>query len=126
VEAWKNQIHDTDNIEVIYNANVVGLKGEDSLEAVKLDRDYEGTDRLEMDGLFIEIGSVPNVELPKELGLELDEKDYIKVDEAQKTNKEGIWAAGDITTNSNYFKQAITASAEGAIAADSIHKFIKS
>jgi len=126
VEAWKNQIDKTDNIEVIYNANVTELKGEDSLNSVELDRDYNNSNHLSLDGLFVEIGSEPRTELSETFGLELDKKDYIKVDEAQKTSKDKIWAAGDITTNSNYFKQAITAGAEGAVAANSIHKFIKS
>ncbi|MEF8847266.1 MAG: FAD-dependent oxidoreductase [Candidatus Paceibacterota bacterium] len=126
VGAWKEQIDKTDNIEVVYNTNVTKLKGEDSLQAVQLDQDYEGSDQLELEGLFVEIGSDPRTELSEMLGLELDKKDYIKVDETQKTSKEKVWAAGDITTNSNYFKQSITASAEGAVAANSIHKFIKS
>lgn len=124
VEAWKEQIEKTGNIEVIYNANVTQLKGKDSLRAVKLDRNYEGANRLELSGLFIEIGSEPRTELSKMLGLKLNEKDYIKVDQAQQTSKKGVWAAGDITTNSNNFKQAITASAEGAIAANSIYEFV--
>ena len=126
VGAWKEQIHETDNIEVVYNTNVVGLKGEDSIKAVELDEPYQGSDELELQGLFIEIGSIPRTELSEQLNLNLNEKGYIEVDQAQQTNREAIWAAGDVTTNSNNFKQAITASAEGAIAANSIHKFLKS
>lgn len=38
---------------------------------------------------------------------------------------EGIWAAGDCTTNSNYFKQVVTAVGEGAVAANSVYTFLK-
>jgi len=38
---------------------------------------------------------------------------------------EGIWAAGDSTTNSNYFKQVVTAASEGAVATNSIYMFLK-
>lgn len=122
VEVWKGKISNSDNIEIVYNNNVVGLEGEDSLEAVELEQPYQGTEKLKLSGLFVEIGSIPNVELPKQLGLELDEKNYVKVDEAQKTSEDAVWAAGDVTTNSDGFKQVITASAEGAIAADSIYQ----
>lgn len=121
VDAWKKEIEKAKNIEVIYNANVVDLSGKDSLESVNLDNG----DSLDIQGLFIEIGSVPKTDLAEELGVKLKDG-YIKVDSSQKTNLDSVWAAGDITTNSDRFKQAITASAEGAIAANSIHEDIKS
>ncbi|MGM0439183.1 MAG: NAD(P)/FAD-dependent oxidoreductase [Patescibacteria group bacterium] len=121
VNAWKEEIQKTENIEVIYSANVETLLGEDRLEGISLDNGKE----LVIQGLFIEIGSVPKTELAESLGVELD-KGYIKVGPDQKTNVDSVWAAGDMTTNSNYFKQAITASAEGAIAANDIYTEIKS
>ncbi len=121
VDAWKKEIDKKDNIELIFNANVVDLLGGDSLEQVKLDNG----ESIDLQGLFIEIGSVPKTDLAKDLGVKL-KNEYIDVDSKQRTNLDSIWAAGDITTNSNKFKQAITASAEGAIAANDIHKKIKS
>jgi thioredoxin reductase (NADPH) len=121
VDAWRKEIEKTDNIEVIYNSNVKKLLGEESLQGVLLDNG----EKLNLQGLFIEIGSIPETELAQKIGVDLEEK-YIKVKDNQKTNLDSVWAAGDITTNSNYFKQAITASAEGAIAANSIYTEIKS
>lgn len=126
VAAWKEEVKKTDNIEVIYNNEVEKLEGQDSLEAIYLTNDYEGRDKLEVDGLFIEIGSVPNNKLAEELDLELDNKGHIKVDESQLTSNEKVWAAGDVTDNSNYFKQAIVSSGEGAVAANSIYTDYKS
>jgi len=54
--------------------------------------------------------------LTKKLGIKLDEEGYITVDPAQKTNVDGFYAAGDITINSNKFRQIITAASEGAVA----------
>lgn len=125
VPAWKKEIHNTDNIEIIYNTNVTGLKGEENLEAVELDNDYQESSKLNLDGLFIEIGSVPRTKLPQEIGVELGENKHIKIDETGKTNVDRVWAAGDITTGSNKFKQVITAAAEGAIAADNIHQYLQ-
>jgi thioredoxin reductase (NADPH) len=58
------------------------------------------TDKVEeipMSGIFISIGYDPNNQLAAEAGLELDENGYIRVDKKMQTNKEGIYAAGDIT-----------------------------
>ena len=121
VNAWKREIDRTDNIEVICNTNVDSLLGEEKLEAVSLDNGQD----LSLEGLFIEIGSIPRTDLAKDLGVTLKDG-YVKVDEAQKTNLDSVWAAGDITASSNRFKQAITAASEGAIAANNLHKEIKS
>ena len=108
-------------IEIIYNANVTEIKGKDFVQSVKLDNSNE----LKLDGIFIEIGSVPSTALAKELNLELDENNCIIVDKSQKTSEDKVYAAGDITTNCNGFRQVITAAAEGAIAAHSIYNDLK-
>ena len=76
-------------------------------------------------GLFIEAGSDPSVDLPENLGVELDEQGYIKINTDSSTNVAGVWAAGDITNGSDKFRQVITAAAEGAIAARSISNYLK-
>lgn len=101
----------------MYATNVVEAIGVDNLEKIRLDNGKE----LAVEGLFIEIGSVPATSLAKKLGVLLDEANNIKVDEAQKTNIEGIYAAGDITNGSNKFRQVISAAAEGSIAASAIY-----
>ncbi|RLE47711.1 hypothetical protein DRJ25_01750 [Candidatus Woesearchaeota archaeon] len=116
--AWVKQVEETENIEPVFNSNVVELIGKDNLEAVKLDSGKV----LEIDGLFVEIGSDPNAKLAEDLGVELDGK-YIKTDELQRTNVHGFFAAGDVTNN--HLKQIITAAAEGAIAANSAFEEIK-
>jgi len=90
------------NIINLFNSNVTKLIGKDKLEKVEINNEKV----IDMDGLFIEIGSVPNVELAEKLGLEMEEK-YIAVDKKQNTNVKGVLAAGDITNNS--LKQIITA-----------------
>ena len=104
---------------------VVGLEGEPTLQRVKLSKPFNDSEYLDVDGVFVEIGSEPNITLPVKLGLELDIQNYIKVDEGQATSIEGIWAAGDCTTNSNKFKQLVTAVSEGGVAANSIYCYLK-
>ncbi|EKE21740.1 MAG: hypothetical protein ACD_7C00142G0003 [uncultured bacterium] len=112
-------------IEIIYNTNVKEIKGEDKVSAVILDNIYQGSDELKLDGIFVEIGFIPSSEIVKDLGVELDEDGYIKIEKDGKTSANGIWAAGDITTGSNKFKQIITAASEGAIAASSIQEYLR-
>jgi thioredoxin reductase (NADPH) len=122
--AWKKQALKKDNIEVLYQTIVIGLQGKERLHSVKLNRKYEGSNILNIDGIFVEIGSEPNHDLPSKMGLETDKKGYIKVDQAQKTNIEGIWAAGDCTTASNGFRQVVTAVGEGSVAANSVYQYL--
>jgi len=117
---WADQVVKSKKIEVLYNSEIKDLVGNGKLEAVVL----QDGKKIEIDGLFIEIGSIPNNVFLKKLGIKCDKNDYIFVDEAQRTNIEGIWAAGDITTASNGFRQIITACSEGAIAANSIFSYV--
>ncbi len=109
------------NVDIILGTNVVSLVGRESLEAVKLDTSFEGSDTLQTDGLFIEIGSDPNVDLARDLGVATDDGGFITVGADMSTNIPGIYAAGDITDGSDKFRQVVTAAAEGAIAARTIH-----
>ena len=121
----KKRIEQSKNIEVISNTVIKELRGAGKLESVILETEGR-TCELKMDGLFIEIGSVPTTVIFKSLGVEVNEEGYIKVKEDMSTNVPGVYAAGDITTASNGFRQIITAVSEGAIAANSIFKFLKS
>jgi len=109
-------------IEVIYQTNIKEILGEKSVEKIKLDKARNGSDELELQGVFIEIGSEPGVELTKQLGVVLDEQGFIIVNSDQSTNVPGVYAAGDATTGSNKTRQIITAAAEGAIAAGSVYR----
>ncbi len=123
--AWVDQVMQKGNVEILFTTLVTSLEGDGKLEEIKLSKEYKGSEYLNVDGLFVEIGSEPNNLMAQKLNLETDEKRYIKVDQTQKTNIEGVWAAGDCTTNSNYFHQVVCATSEGAIAANSIYTYLK-
>jgi len=114
----RGRIEDNTKIEIITSSNIVEICGNKFVSSVKLDKGNE----LKVDGVFIEIGSEPCVELAKQLGVKLDSQGFIVVDSSQKTTMPNVYAAGDNTTSSNKFEQAITAAAEGAIAASSIYE----
>ena len=122
---WAEQVVNNKKTEVIYNTEIVGLEGKEKLEKVILSVPYQGAKKIAVDGLFVEIGTIPQKMLIEKLSLETDHGGYIKVSPDQKTSQDGVWAAGDITAASNNFRQIITACSEGAIAAESIFKFFK-
>ncbi|MEF8873792.1 MAG: FAD-dependent oxidoreductase [Candidatus Thermoplasmatota archaeon] len=113
------EVDQKENIEPIFEVNVESLIGEDKLEGVKLDNSEE----MQMDGLFIEIGSVPNSDLAEDLGIELTEGGYIKTDEGRRTNVPGVYAAGDVIDSP--LKQAITAAGQAAEAASTAYEKLK-
>ncbi|MFC1644606.1 NAD(P)/FAD-dependent oxidoreductase [Patescibacteria group bacterium] len=122
---WKRSIENNSKIEVIYNTNVKEVIGDDKLTEILLDSSYNDSDKLKIDGIFIEIGLVPSTDIIKDMGIDLDEEGYIKVETDGRTNISGVWAAGDITSGSNKFKQIITAASEGAIAASGIQAYLQ-
>lgn len=111
-----------EKIKIIYNTNIKEIRGDKAVEKIVLDKKYNEKDELEVQGVFIEIGSEPGVELPRQLGVKVDEQGFIIVNSDQSTNISGIYAAGDATTGSNKMRQVLTAAAEGAIAAASAYK----
>ena len=77
---------------------------------------------LELDYLFSELGQVPNSQLAARLGINLVERGCIKVDEEQKTNVPGVFAAGDVTNLPA--QQVASAVHQGALAATSANYYL--
>jgi NADH-dependent peroxiredoxin subunit F len=89
---------------------------------VKLLNPFNGSDVLEADGLFVEIGHLPVTELARPLGVAMNERNEILIDRASKTNVAGFFAAGDCTDTA--WKQAIVSASEGSQAANSAYEYI--
>lgn len=123
--AYVDALKKNPKVEVILNTNVVEAKGAGKLTTIALDKPYNGAPELLVDGLFIEIGFLPETTIVKELGIEFDEQGYIKVEKDQATNIKGLFAAGDVTDASNRFAQLVTAASEGAIAAEAAFRYIQ-
>ncbi|MBT7902620.1 FAD-dependent oxidoreductase [Candidatus Woesearchaeota archaeon] len=120
--ARAEDIHNDSKVELVPKSNVVKFYGSPMLQGVELDSGR----KIEMDGLFIEIGGIPLSNFAKALGVTVDERsDRIVVDSEMKTNVPGVFSAGDISTGSGGFNQIVIAAAEGALAARSAFKFIR-
>ncbi|MHA1481111.1 MAG: NAD(P)/FAD-dependent oxidoreductase [Candidatus Thorarchaeota archaeon] len=109
-------------IEVLTETNIVELIGSERVTAVKLDKPHNGSDKLDLDGVFIAIGGIPQSGLAKKMGVALNPKGEILIDRLSKTNVLGIFAAGDIVDSE--FKQAITGVAEGVHAAYQAYQYV--
>ncbi|MHA1986754.1 MAG: NAD(P)/FAD-dependent oxidoreductase [Promethearchaeota archaeon] len=115
----KQRVYENDKIEIIYETNVVEIKGGTNVKSIIFDNGKE----FELDGVFIEIGSIPNSDLAKRVGVKTNSKGEIMINRKSETNVPGIFAAGDVADAP--FKQAITGVSEGVIAAYSAFDYVK-
>ena len=122
---WKDAINKAKNVETLFETSIVEIVGTNKVEGLRTSNPQTGEKEISVSGVFVEIGSNPRTKLIQELKIETDEEGYIKIKKDGATSVEGVWAAGDITTGSDKFKQIITAAAEGAIAARSAYGYIK-
>ncbi|MCH8518191.1 FAD-dependent oxidoreductase [Candidatus Gracilibacteria bacterium] len=115
---WIEKAQERENIEFILNEEVNHLEGGLFLEKVILKSGKE----IIADGFFVAIGSDPSINLVSNMDPNIDDENCLIVDSRQETSVKGLYAAGDVTTNSNKFKQTIMSAAEGCLAANSIHE----
>jgi thioredoxin reductase (NADPH) len=103
-------------ISALWDSEVREISGDKIVKAVKIEDKKSGKmQELPADGVFVAIGYVPNNDLAKQLGLELDDQGYIKTDlMTMRTSMPGVYAAGDITGAP---KQIAVAVSHGSIAA---------
>ena len=114
-KAWVDSLEQK-GVKLMLNTEITELHGEPQLTSLTLRGTRSGaTSTLDVDGLFVEIGQIPNSELAKGAGTKTDSQGYIVVDSSQATNIQGVYAAGDVT--SNPVKQISTAVGQGATAA---------
>ncbi|UCD02660.1 MAG: FAD-dependent oxidoreductase [Candidatus Aenigmatarchaeota archaeon] len=99
-------------VEVIFNAKTKEITGDMLVSGITYEKDGK-EHRLDVRGVIIEIGRIPNVEPFKDM-LELDEDGHIKIDCQTKTNVPGIFAAGDSASGHEY--QYVISAGQGCMA----------
>lgn len=100
------------NLSVHFNHRLIQINGKTKVEKGLIEETTNGKiTELTADGVFIEIGSVPNSNLVTGL-VDLNQNNEIIVDYHCATSKHGIFAAGDVTNVP--FKQIVIAAGEGA------------
>lgn len=117
-----DQMFANEKITVFKQTQIVEIVGEQMMNGViVLDKTTNQQRQIDADGIFIEIGNVPNSGLVKDM-VQLNEFGEIIIDEHQMTSIPGCFAAGDVTT-ANY-KQIIVSVADGAKAALNANEYI--
>ena len=110
-----------ENIQFILNSNVTKLNAGNKLESIEVASTDEKVRTIEIDGLFVAIGRIPESKAFANL-IKLDDAGYIEADEKCHTNVDGIFVAGDSRTKD--VRQLVTAASDGAIAATEAVKYI--
>ncbi|MBS7647180.1 MAG: thioredoxin-disulfide reductase [Candidatus Bathyarchaeia archaeon] len=123
-EARVKALLEKSNVQVLWNTEVKEIKGSKTVEKVVLFNNKTGETReLSVDGIFIQVGEVPNSKIAKDAGVNVDEHGYIIVDVRQRTNIPGVYAAGDVTNHP--VKQVGTAVGQGITAALEAYGYVK-
>ena len=114
VETMKS-LEKAGKITLLENSNVTQINGVDKVESIDVKNSKTNqTETIKTDGLFVEIGRVPDTNFLKGK-IELDEYGYIKSDDRLMTNICGVFVAGDC--RQKQIRQIVTACSDGAIAA---------
>ncbi|AME09602.1 MULTISPECIES: thioredoxin-disulfide reductase [Gemella] len=111
------------NIEFVWDSIPLEIKGERKVSSIELKNVKTGEKTsLEADGIFIYVGMLPQTADFLQLGI-TNEVGYIPTKENLETRVAGIFAAGDVRVKD--IRQVVTATADGAIAAQSAYSYIE-
>jgi len=111
-------------VEVIWDTVIEEILGDTTLKSLTVKNVKTGElSELEVDGLFVSIGTIPNSDFVKDL-LELNEWGEIVVGKKMETSQPGIYAAGDLTDACP--DQVATAVGSGVAAAIAIDEYLQS
>ncbi len=91
------EIKKNPKVEIIYRADAQEILGDNFVSGIKyLDKKDDSLKELKVEGVFIEIGAIPNSDFLGDL-VKKNEFNAVLADKFQKTSLSGIWAAGDVT-----------------------------
>lgn len=111
-------------VEILWNTEVKEIKGDTEVKSVVFLNNKTGEiGELGVDGVFAQVGETPNSKVAQEAGVKVDKDGYIIVDDRQRTNMEGVYAAGDVTACP--VKQVGTAVGQAIIAATEAFGYVK-
>jgi len=122
-----DKLKDASNLTVFLEHEVVEIEGSNRVEGVtikdlKSGKKKSGEKKLEVGGVFVEIGLIPNSEIVRGIA-KLNGLGEIEVNCACETGVPGLFAAGDVTNVPE--KQIVVAAGEGAKAALQAHRYLQ-
>jgi thioredoxin reductase (NADPH) len=109
-------------VEVRHQTTVEEILGKGHLDGIRVrDLATEASAVLDVSGVFVQVGRIPNTEFLADV-IDLDEQGCIPTDIWMTSELPGLFAAGDVRSNSA--AQAITAAGDGATAAVAAHRYL--
>ncbi|MGI8419852.1 MAG: thioredoxin-disulfide reductase [Candidatus Levyibacteriota bacterium] len=109
-------------INFLLNSQIEEVSGDMKVSGVKIKNNQSGeVTEMPIDGVFVAIGHIPNTKVFE--GIDRDEKGFIKVSLHTKTNKDGVFVAGDV--HDRQYMQAVTAAGFGCAAALEAERWIE-
>ena len=123
-QVLQDKLRSMKNVEILANAQTTEITGDGSRVSGLAYKNRESGEehRVALEGVFVQIGLVPNTEWLKDSGVALSKFGEIEIDGKAATNIPGIFAAGDVTTVP--YKQIIIAMGEGSKAALSAFDYL--
>lgn len=118
-DTWIDKVKSKKNITIHLNTQVTEVKW-NVMWVTGVDLNTGGN--LLLDWVFVAIGSTPITSIVDNMNPEKDSEWCLMVNKRQETTVSWLYAAGDVTTNSNKFRQTIMSAAEWCLAANSIHE----
>ena len=124
-KAMEKRVNRTENIEVLYNTELDEVLGDNVVEGVRVvNNQTQEKHEIPVTGVFIAIGHTPNTDIFKGQ-LEMNDAGYlITHGKSTKTNKPGVFAAGDVQDHE--YRQAVTAAGTGCMAALDAERYLGS
>lgn len=118
-----NKAKANSKIDFVTNVSVVDVLGETSVSGLKIKDNETGQEKdLTVQGVFLAIGHTPASKVFKEMGLETDERGYMKVTNYTHTSIPGVFVAGDVYDSR--YRQAVSAAGLGCMAALDAEKYL--
>ncbi len=118
----QDRLYDNPKAEVMLETEIKALKGDGKMETIVVHhKDTDTTEELHVDGIFVNIGVIPNTSLFKGQ-ITMDEGGRILAGEDCRTNIPGVFAAGDVREKE--IRQLTTAAADGTTAALLAEKYL--
>jgi thioredoxin reductase (NADPH) len=121
-KALQEKAFANEKIEFVWDSEVETILGENFVEGIRVKNlKTSAMHEIKLSGVFIAVGTEPQTEGVKSQ-LKTDTSGYIITDADMKTSLPGVFAAGDIVAKS--LRQVVTAAADGAVAINSVKKYI--
>lgn len=122
-QIMQKRVFDTKNIEILFNHETLEIKGDKTVQSIKVLNTKNNTENIiSATGFFLAIGHNPNTEIFKDQ-LDMDEVGYlITKSDSTITNLPGIFASGD--AQDSIYRQAVTAAGSGCMAALDAERYL--